>query len=129
MEHLREGRSSGDWGLHYSKNASMDSRIEAAILASEISNLEDLEGYFQTPGYTLKLRFPYTPALNHQPAFIRGYVEDVYLRKPGEASGQEAMALTDKAGQQEPNVIRHPELKDGASARQSGETQGLLEMN
>jgi hypothetical protein len=129
MEHLREGRTSGDWGFYYSKNTSLDSRVEAAILASEISNLEDLQGYFQTPGYTLKLRLPYTPAIHHQPAFIPGEVQDVYLRKPGDGSGQEAMALTDKAGPQEPNVVRHPELKDGASARKSAETQGMLEMN
>ncbi len=127
MEHLREGRTSGEWGFYYSKNASLDSRIEAAILTSEISNLEDLQGYFQTPGYTLKLRFPYTPALHHQPAFIRGEVQDVYLRKPGDGSGQEAQTVDDKTGDSE--VIRHPELKDSVTARKSAETQGLLEMN
>jgi hypothetical protein len=127
MEHLREGRTSGDWGFYYSKNASLDSRIEAAILASEISNLEDLQGYFQTPGYTLKLRFPYTPALHHQPGFIPGDVEDVYLRKPGDGLGQEEQTVDGKTGDFE--VIRHPELKDSAAARKSAETQGLLEMN
>jgi Type IV secretion-system coupling protein DNA-binding domain len=131
MEHLREGRTSGDWGFYYSRNASLDSRIEAAILTSEISNLEDLQGYFQTPGYTLKLRFPYTPAINNQPAFIRGDVQDVYLTggKSGDGSGQEELSLKDKTEQQDPDVVRHPELKDGDSTRKSGETQGLLEIS
>jgi hypothetical protein len=70
IEHLREGRTSGDFGLYYSKNASIESRIESAILASEITNLDDLQGYFQTPGFTLKLRYPFVPARNLQPAFI-----------------------------------------------------------
>ena len=57
----RAGRS-GEFGFHQSKNASVDNRIQTAILASEISNLENLNGYFQTPGFTLRLRFPYLAA-------------------------------------------------------------------
>jgi hypothetical protein len=127
MEHLREGRSTGHWGFYYSKNASLDSRIEAAILASEVSNLEDLEGYFQTPGYTLKLRFPYTPAVHHQPASLRGEVEDVYLTggKASDGLGHQKHTVEDERGDSE--VIRHRPLKHGP--RKSGETRGLLEMN
>ncbi len=39
IEHLREGRNIGDLGFRRSRNATVDRRIEAAILASEISNL------------------------------------------------------------------------------------------
>ncbi|MDE3179354.1 MAG: type IV secretion system DNA-binding domain-containing protein [Acidobacteriota bacterium] len=70
MEHLREGRSVGHWGLNRSENATVDRRIEAAILASEVSNLENLEGYFLTPGYTLKLTFPYASAEARSPGFL-----------------------------------------------------------
>lgn len=70
MEHLREGRSVGDWGFNRTENASVDRRIEAAILASEVSNLENLEGYFLTPGYTLRLAFPYVSPESHSQAFL-----------------------------------------------------------
>lgn len=70
MEHLREGRSVGDWGLNRSENTTVDRRIEAAILASEVSNLENLEGYFLTPGYTLKLTFPYVSAEARSQGFL-----------------------------------------------------------
>ena len=67
MEHLREGRSVGDWGFNRTENATIDRRIEAGILGSEVSNLENLEGYFLTPGFTLKLSFPYVqPELRSQ---------------------------------------------------------------
>lgn len=131
MEHLREGRSSGDWGFYYSKNASMDSRIEAAILTSEISNLEDLQGYFQTPGCTLKLRFPYTPAINNQPAFIRGKVQDVYLtgEKPGDGSEQESLTLTDNTEQQDSGVVYHPQLKHNDKGSRSGESEAMVNVS
>jgi hypothetical protein len=70
MEHLREGRSIGNWGLNRTENASVDRRIEAAILASEVSNLENLEGLFLTPGYTLKLSFPYVRPEVHNHGFL-----------------------------------------------------------
>jgi energy-coupling factor transporter ATP-binding protein EcfA2 len=71
-EHVREGRSQGDWGLRSSTNATLDRRTEMAILASEIENLEDLTGYFQTPGYTLKLSFQFLQPLSlHQPLIWR----------------------------------------------------------
>jgi len=71
-EHVREGRSQNDWGLRSSTNATLDRRTEMAILASEIENLEDLTGYFQTPGYTLKLSFQFLqPESLHQPLIWR----------------------------------------------------------
>jgi hypothetical protein len=69
-EHLREGRSTGEFGGRRSQNDTFDRRIEAAVLPSEIANLPDLEGYFQTPGSTLKLRFPHFPAEKRQAALI-----------------------------------------------------------
>ena len=74
MEHLREGRNIGDLGFRRSRNATVDRRIEAAILASEISNLENLEGYFQTPGYTLQLTFPYFAPIRRHPPLLRAEV-------------------------------------------------------
>lgn len=70
IEHLREGRNAGGMGFRRSKNATVERRIEAAVLASEISNLPDLEGYFQTPGYTLRLTFQYFKPKKLLPAFI-----------------------------------------------------------
>lgn len=100
MEHLREGRSVGDWGFNRTENASVDRRIEAAILGSEVSNLENLEGFFLTPGYTLRSTFPYvSPELRSQaflasdrsdPAFVKiredeppESEEAVQVQKPG----------------------------------------------
>ena len=132
MEHLREGRTSGDWGFNYSKNASLDSRIEAAILASEISNLEDLQGYFQTPGYTLKLRFPYTPAVNNHPAFMRGEVRDIYLTDPTPQNdaGQQSLSLMGDTEQGEHDVVRRPrDIKAGDNESGSGESQSMMGVN
>ena len=131
MEHLREGRSSGDWGFYYSKNASLDSRIEAAILASEISNLEDLEGYFQTPGYTLKLRFPYVPPVNNHPAFERGKVQDIYLTdaQSKNGSGQQTLSLTAATGQANPTPVRRRDVRDGDNENGSGESRPMMSMD
>lgn len=82
VEHLREGRSTGDFGLRYSKNATVDRRIEAALLASEIANLDNLEGYFLTPGYVLKLTFPYFSPHARQPGLEPTGVSNVPLRLP-----------------------------------------------
>jgi Type IV secretion-system coupling protein DNA-binding domain len=78
IEHLREGWSRRQLALGQTDNATIERRIEAAVLASEVANLEDLEGYIQGPGYTLKLRFPlFHPEIN-QPAEI--------LREPPSSS-------------------------------------------
>lgn len=83
-EHLREGRTTGDFGLYRSRNDTFDRRIELAILGSEIGNLQDLEGYFQTPGYTLRLKFPYFKPEAHHPALIRAEIPalDVPVEPP-----------------------------------------------
>lgn len=76
IEHLRESWSRSEWGLQQSDTAAIDRRIETAILASEIANLDDLEGYLQGPGYTLKVKFPYFhPEMNHPGIILRNAVE------------------------------------------------------
>ena len=82
IEHLREGRTSGDLGLNTSKNASVDSRVEPAILPSEIENLEDLRGFFQTPGFTLWLEFALVKARNRHPDLIERTDWQFYLPNP-----------------------------------------------
>jgi hypothetical protein len=94
IEHLREGRTSGEFGFHQSKNASVDNRIQTAILASEISNLENLNGYFQTPGFTLRFKFPYMPPAKTEPSFIRGTLPEMTLPKaPAEPSEPRQLTL------------------------------------
>jgi hypothetical protein len=78
VEHLREGRSTRDYGLGSSKNATVDRRIEAAVLASEIQHLPDLEGYFQVPGYTLKAKFPYLAPIHTELSLIPAVGEDFF---------------------------------------------------
>jgi len=78
-EHLREGRNTGEFGGRSSQNDTFDRRIEAAVLPSEIANLPDLEGYFRTPGHTLRLRFPHFAAETHQPALSRAEIPAVHL--------------------------------------------------
>ncbi|HEY6271653.1 MAG TPA: type IV secretion system DNA-binding domain-containing protein [Terriglobales bacterium] len=78
-EHVREGRSTGEFGIRRSQNDTFDRRIEAAVLPSEIANLPDLEGYFQTPGFTLRLQFPHCAAEQRQAALIRTEVPGIQL--------------------------------------------------
>ena len=79
IEHLREGRTSGELGLNTSKNASVDSRVEPAILPSEITNLENLRGFFQTPGFTLWLEFALLKGIERQPGLIERTDLDLLL--------------------------------------------------
>jgi len=71
VEHLREGRTSGEFGARRSQNDAFERRIEPAVLASEIGNLPDLEGYLRLPGCTLKLNFALFPKEKHYPDLIR----------------------------------------------------------
>ena len=70
-EKPHEVRRVGDLGLPHSRNLSYDRRIEPAVFAAEIGNLPDLEGYFQTPGLTLRAKFPYSAPRKSQPALVK----------------------------------------------------------
>lgn len=70
VEHVRRGQNTGPWGMERGKSATVDRRTERAILASEISDLEDLTGYFKVPGYTLRLEFAPIPPRLTQPVTI-----------------------------------------------------------
>lgn len=69
-EHLREGRTSGEFGARRSQSDAFERRIEPAVLPSEITNLPDLEGYLRMPGHTLKLSFALFPKEKHHPDLI-----------------------------------------------------------
>lgn len=72
VEHVRRGQNTGRWGMERGKSATVDLRTERAILASEISDLENLTGYFKVPGYTLRLEFaPLPPRLIHPVTIFR----------------------------------------------------------
>jgi type IV secretory pathway TraG/TraD family ATPase VirD4 len=129
IEHLREGRTSGDFGLYYSKNASIDSRIESAILASEISNLDDLQGYFQTPGFTLKLRFPFVPALNLQPAFIERPDLRTFPAGPRTDSAESAnMDHGPSASPGDSGVVRHRGTACAGDPDDAKESRSMLQV-
>jgi hypothetical protein len=117
MEHLREGRTTGGLGFYYTNNSSVDSRIEAAILASEVSNLENLEGYFQTPGFTLRLTFPYLKPQKTHAAFIRSEVPE-----PTVSVKQEKQALTKTN-----TTTSDSDLNKRKRKVDKGDTQPLLE--
>jgi len=112
MEHVREGRSTGDWGMRSSRNATLDRKVEAAILASEIANLEDLTGYFQTPGYTLKLKFPFFKPEAFQPSLVRCDPPELYPLAEIKEQRREA-ELNVSATEPEPSspVEEAPEMK------------------
>ena len=59
IEHLREGRNVGDRGFRRSQNATVDRRIEAAVLASEISNLRRSRGLSSDTRLHAQADFPY----------------------------------------------------------------------
>ena len=92
--------------------------------------LEGLEGYFQTPAYTLKLRFPYYAPVYNQPPFMRRTVRDVYLAdaKSENGSGQQELSLTNNTGQDDAKVIRARDAKGQSNGRGSGESQPMTGM-
>lgn len=79
IERLREGRTTGDLSRHTTKNTSLESRIEGAILGSEVMNLEDLHCIYQTPGFTLRLSFPYVPPQKNHEKIIPANIPDPML--------------------------------------------------
>lgn len=86
MEHVRRGRNTGSWGMERSNNATLDRRVERAVLASEIGELENLTGYFQVPGYTLRVEFaPVPPKIIHPVNIFRNapdYSAPPVVKKP-----------------------------------------------
>jgi len=130
IEHLREGRTSGEFGFHQSKNASVDNRIQTAILASEISNLENLNGYFQTPGFTLKLRFPYLAAAKTLPPFIQGTVPEVALPAiPPAPSPTEQLTLNVKPAEIAPTDVGRRGKKRKRGAKDTTESRPMMQMD
>jgi type IV secretion system protein VirB5 len=130
IEHLREGRTSGEFGFHQSKNASVDNRIQTAILASEISNLENLNGYFQTPGFTLKLRFPYLAAAKTLPPFIQGTVPEVALPAiPPAPSPTEQLTLNVKPVEIGPTDVGRRGRKRKRSGKDTAESRPMMQVD
>ena len=79
IERLREGRTTGDMSLNSTKNTTLENRIEGAILASEVMNLEDLHCIYQTPGFTLRLSFPFVSAQENHEGIIPANIPDPML--------------------------------------------------
>ena len=130
IEHLREGRTSGEFGFHQSKNASVDNRIQTAILASEISNLENLNGYFQTPGLTLKLNFPYLAAVKTEPPLIRGIVPEMKLPTPPPVpSGTHQLALDGKPTEGRPIDVGRKGRKRKRNGDDTAESRPMMQMD
>jgi type IV secretory pathway TraG/TraD family ATPase VirD4 len=130
IEHLREGRTSGEFGFHQSKNASVDNRIQTAILASEISNLENLNGYFQTPGFTLRLRFPYLAAAKTVPPFIQGTVPEMALPAiPPAPSPTEQLTLNVKPAEIAPTDVGRRGKKRKRRGKDTAESRPMMQMD
>ncbi len=128
IEHLREGRTSGDLGLNTSKNASVDSRVEPAVLPSEIENLENLRGFFQTPGFTLWLEFALVKARNRHPALIERTDWQFFLPTPGPPA---ASFADDGPDADEPSgdarVVRHRGGQNEEDSDEAGESRSLMQ--
>ena len=93
-EHLREGRTSGELGARRSQNDAFETRIEPAVLPSEITNLPNLKGYFRVPGYTLKLSFAFFPQEKCYPDLIPADIPA--LAVPPEPPDEKWLALPDE---------------------------------
>ena len=129
IEHLREGRTSGEFGFHQSKNASVDNRIQTAILASEVSNLENLNGFFQTPGFTLKLKFPYLKPAKTEPPFVRGADPGMPVpAHPPEPSEPQQLTLGGTAAEAEPGS-GHRGKKRKPKRDDTSESRPMLQVN
>lgn len=117
IERLREGRTTGDLSLYSTRNSTLENRIEGAILASEVTNLEDLNGYFRVPGFTLRLTFPYIePQKNHEP-LIRADIPDPML----------ALVQAQKATGEPDEPDDHATLNKRTAKVESRESQPMLE--
>jgi type IV secretory pathway TraG/TraD family ATPase VirD4 len=129
-EHVREGRSASDWGVQSSTNAMADRKTESAILRSEIEDLEDLEGYFKTPGYTMKLKFPLVPKQDKHPAQIWRDPSELYALDPRlltllerqAKAGQQADSPEDEPPEELPSGPLPPQERTPDSKEQTGET-------
>lgn len=128
IEHLREGRTSGELGSNTSKNASIDSRVESAILPSEIENLENLHGFFQTPGFTLWLEFPLVKARNLHPPLIERTDWQLFLRTPipHTTSIADAGPGADESPGDE-GVVRNRETEMEEDPEETGESRSLMQ--
>jgi Type IV secretion-system coupling protein DNA-binding domain len=130
IEHLREGRTSSDFGFQQSKNASVDSRIQSAILASEISNLENLHGYFQTPGFTLKLKFPYAASAKNQPSFVRGTAPETMLSVPTPAASTvQQLTLAGATAEVKPTPVRRRGRKRKPAGEDTSESRPMMQID
>ncbi len=134
-EHVREGQSTGDWGVRSSTNAMLDRKTESAILASEIGDLEDLVGYFKTPGYTMKLRFPLVPKRLIHPAQIWRDPPELYALDPKLVALLEKEAKTgehvdepeDEPPEEVPAGPLPPQERTPDSKEQTGDTHAVAE--
>jgi hypothetical protein len=128
IEHLREGRTSGDLGSNTSKNASIDSRVESAILPSEIENLENLHGFFQTPGFTLWLEFPLVKARNRHPPLIERTDWQLFLRTPIPQTNSPADAGPDaEESSGDAGVVRNRGSEIEEDPEETGESRSLMQ--
>jgi Type IV secretion-system coupling protein DNA-binding domain len=129
-EHVREGRSASDWGVQSSTNAMADRKTESAILRSEIADLEDLVGYFKTPGYTMKLTFPLVPKEENHPAQIWRDPPELYaldprlltLLKQQAKAGERAESPADEPPEDLPSGPLPPQERTPDSKEQTGDT-------
>lgn len=125
IEHLREGRTSGDLGLNTSKNASVDSRVEPAILPSEITNLENLRGFFQTPGFTLWLEFALVKSQDRHPGLIER--TDLHFFLPDPRAPKTSEEGPESSGNM--GVMRHRGEEGGEDFEDGSESRSMIGMD
>jgi hypothetical protein len=120
VEHLREGRSTRDYGSGSSRNATVERRIEAAVLASEIQHLPDLEGYFQVPGYTLKVKFPYFAPVHMELSVIPAPGGDFFASERPETEDTEPSFEEQTIGMTPPDPGEEEQVSNWSQVRGTG---------
>lgn len=71
IERIRESRSSGQFPQQRnSKSYGLERQVEPLVMASEISGLAPLHGYFKSGNLVVRMSFPYIVLANKQPAFV-----------------------------------------------------------
>jgi hypothetical protein len=71
IERIRESRTSGQMGQsRKSKNYGLERQVEALVMASEISGLQNLCGYLKSGNLVVRMSFPYIEVANPEPAYI-----------------------------------------------------------
>lgn len=120
IERLAESRSNERMGRQRkSKSYSLERRVEALVMPSEITGLTDLHGYLKNGNLVARLSFPFTELPAKQPKFIERTMQKNMPKLSKEATeGTDAVAEEQKLVPHEVRQDREYQLKRTVPAQE-----------